>query len=395
MTLRKTTTSSYGIRLPIMQRKDDLVSTVTDSLIEAVEAHDIKLNDHDIIGVTEALVARTESNYATVDDIAKDVAKKFPDDVLGVIFPIQSRNRFSILLEGIAQGAKKIVLQLSYPTDEVGNRLVSNQAILEHKINPYSDALNEKEFREIFGYDTKHLFTGLDYIEYYKSIHENIEIVFSNDPTAILKYTDNVLVSSIHTRDADKKILLDAGAKNVRTLAEILNDPTDDHGYNERFGLLGSNKATDNEIKLFPRTSEEIVEKLSHSLRERTGKHIEVLVYGDGAFKDPVGGIWELADPVSAVAYTDGLKGTPHEIKIKYIADNQFKDIRGQALTDAITKTLQETTLDETNIDLSEGTTPRQISDLVASLCDLTSGSGDKGTPVVLVQGYFDNYADQ
>lgn len=393
--MRKTTTRSYGIRLPIMQRKDDLISTVSDSLIEAVEAHNITLNDHDIVGVTEALVARTESNYASIDDIANDVRKKFKGETLGIIFPIQSRNRFSLLLEGIAKGADKIVLQLSYPTDEVGNRLISNQAILEHKINPYADALNEKEFRETFGYDTKHLFTGLDYIEFYKSISDNIEIIFSNDPTAILKYTDDIVVASIHTREEDKGILLDAGAKKVLTLAEILNEPNDKHGYNEKFGLLGSNKATDNEIKLFPRTSEEIVQKLSAELRKRTNKNIEVLVYGDGAFKDPVGGIWELADPVSAVAFTDGLKGTPNEIKIKYIADNQFKDIRGPQLTTEIINTLKSTTLDDNNKDLSEGTTPRQISDLVASLCDLTSGSGDKGTPVVLVQGYFDNYADE
>ncbi len=393
--MRKTTTRSYGIRLPIMQRKDDLISTVSDSLIDAVETHNIELNDHDIVGVTEALVARTESNYATVDDIANDVRSKFPNETLGIIFPIQSRNRFSVLLEGIAKGADKIVLQLSYPTDEVGNRLVSNQAILKHKINPYSDTLNETQFRETFGYDTKHLFTGLDYIEFYKSISDNIEIIFSNDPTAILEYTQDVVVASIHTRDDDKQLLVNAGAHKVLTLAEILNEPNDQHGYNERFGLLGSNKATDQEIKLFPRSSEEVVEKLAKELRARTGKHIEVLVYGDGAFKDPVGGIWELADPVSAVAFTDGLKGTPNEIKIKYIADNQFKDIRGPKLTDEIINTLKNTTLDQSNKELSEGTTPRQISDLVASLCDLTSGSGDKGTPVVLVQGYFDNYADE
>ncbi len=393
--MRKTTTKTYGIRLPIMQRKDDLISTVTDSLLQASEVENIVLNDRDIVGVTEALVARTESNYATIDHIAADIEKKFDTDVLGVIFPIQSRNRFSILLEGIAQGAKKIVLQLSYPTDEVGNRLISNQLILEHNINPYSDVLTEQEFRDTFGYDTKHLFTGLDYIEFYKSLNDNIEIIFSNDPKAILNYTDNVLVGSIHTREDDKRILVEAGAKKVLTLAEILNEPNDEHGYNERFGLLGSNKATDHEIKLFPRTSEDIVARLSKELKARTGKDIEVLVYGDGAFKDPVGGIWELADPVSAVAFTDGLRGTPNEIKIKYIADNQFKDIRGQALTDAITDTLKNTTLDESNKSLSEGTTPRQISDLVASLCDLTSGSGDKGTPVVLVQGYFDNYATE
>ena len=393
--MRKTTTKAFGIRLPIMQRKDDLISTVTASLLEAVKEEQLVLNDKDIVGITEALVARTESNYASIEDISTDVRSKFDSETLGIIFPIQSRNRFSVLLEGLAAGADKIVLQLSYPTDEVGNRLVSNELILEKGVNPYSDVLTEAEFRETFGYDTKHLFTGLDYIEFYKSLSDNIEIIFSNDPKAILKYTDQVVVASIHTREADRKILVNAGAKKVLTLAEILNKKNDKHGYNERFGLLGSNKATDTEVKLFPRSSEEVVAKLSKDLKALTGKNIEVLVYGDGAFKDPVGGIWELADPVSAVAFTDGLKGTPNEMKIKYIADNQFKDIRGQELTDKIIKTLEDTDMDTANKELSEGTTPRQISDLVASLCDLTSGSGDKGTPVVLVQGYFDNYSSK
>lgn len=391
--MRKTTTKAFGIRLPIMQRKDDLISTVSNSLLEAVKHENITLHDKDIVGVTEALVARTESNYATIDDIANDVKSKFTGDKLGIIFPIQSRNRFSVLLEGLAQGADKVILQLSYPTDEVGNRLVSNELILEKGINPYSETLTEAEFRETFGYDTKHLFTGLDYIEFYKSLSDNIEIIFSNDPKAILEYTDEVVVASIHTRDADKKILDNAGAKKALTLAHILNEKNDKHGYNERFGLLGSNKATDTEVKLFPRSSEEVVAKLAEELFKLTGKRLEVLVYGDGAFKDPVGGIWELADPVSAVAFTDGLRGTPNEMKIKYIADNQFKDIRGPQLTEEIIKTLENTLMDESNKSLSEGTTPRQISDLVASLCDLTSGSGDKGTPVVLVQGYFDNYS--
>lgn len=391
--MRKTTTKAFGIRLPIMQRKDDLISTVSESLMAAVEAENITLADGDIVGITEALVARTESNYATTEDIANDVRKKFNTDVLGIIFPIQSRNRFSVLLEGLAKGANKVVLQLSYPTDEVGNRLVSNELILEKNVNPFSDVLTESEFRETFGYDTKHLFTGLDYIEFYKSISNNIEIIFSNDPKAILKYTDQVIVASIHTRDADKKILENAGVKKVLTLAEILNEENDQHGYNERFGLLGSNKATDSEIKLFPRSSEDVVAALQVKLKAMTHKNIEILVYGDGAFKDPVGGIWELADPVSAVAFTDGLRGTPNEIKIKYIADNQFKDIRGEQLTKAIIETLETTDMESADKELSEGTTPRQISDLVASLCDLTSGSGDKGTPVVLVQGYFDNYS--
>lgn len=393
--MRKITTTAYGIRLPIMQRNDDLINTVVDSLIAACNEHNITLNDKDIVGVTEALVARTEGNYATIDDIAADVKSKFDNEVVGVIFPIQSRNRFAVILEGIAKGVKKVVLQLSFPTDEVGNRLISNKAILDKGVNPFSDVFNEKQFREIFGYETKHLFTGLDYIDFYKSLAPNIEIIFSNNPLAILDYTKNVIVSSIHTREADKDVLLAHGGENIITLAEILNKPNDQHGYNERFGVLGSNKATNNEVKLFPRTSEAVVKELNTKLKEATGKDLEVLVYGDGAFKDPVGEIWELADPVSAVAFTDGLKGTPSEMKIKYIADNQFKDLRGKKLTEEIIKTLETTTLDTTNKELSEGTTPRQISDLVASLCDLTSGSGDKGTPVVLVQGYFDNYSDK
>lgn len=393
--MRKITTTAYGIRLPIMQRNDHLIDTVVASLIEACDLHNITLNDKDIVGVTEALVARTEGNYATIDDIANDVKSKFQDETVGVIFPIQSRNRFSILLEGIAKGAKKVVLQLSYPTDEVGNRLISNKAILDKGVNPFSDVFNEQQFREVFGYETKHLYTGLDYIDFYKSLAPNIEIIFSNNPLAILDYTKHVIVSSIHSRVEDQAVLRDNGGKNIVTLAEILNEPTTKHGYNERFGLLGSNKATDREVKLFPRTSEAVVLELSKRLKAATGKNLEVLVYGDGAFKDPTGEIWELADPVSAVAFTDGLKGTPSEIKIKYIADNQFKDLRGKELTDEMIKTLKNTTLDSSNTDLSEGTTPRQVSDLVASLCDLTSGSGDKGTPVVLIQGYFDNYSDQ
>ncbi len=391
--MRKITTAAYGVRLPIMQRNDNLIETVVSSLLNACKVHNIELKDKDIVGVTEALVARTEGNYATIEDIANDVSKKFKDQTVGVIFPIQSRNRFSVLLDGIAQGAKKVVVQLSYPTDEVGNRLVSNNDIINKGVNPFSDVFNEKEFREVFGYNTKHLFTGLDYIDYYKSIAPNIEIIFSNNPLAILDYTKNVIVASIHSREADKSVLLNNGGEKVITLAEILNEPTDNHGYNELYGLLGSNKATDTEVKLFPRTSESVVVDLSARLKAETGKDIEVIVYGDGAFKDPVGEIWELADPVSAVAFTDGLKGTPNELKIKYIADNEFKDLRGQVLTDEIIKKLENTTLDSSNKELTEGTTPRQISDLVASLCDLTSGSGGKGTPVVLVTGYFDDYS--
>lgn len=391
--MRKITTAAYGVRLPIMQRNDNLIETVVSSLLNACKVHNIELKDKDIVGVTEALVARTEGNYATIEDIANDVSKKFKNQTVGVIFPIQSRNRFSVLLDGIAQGAKKVVVQLSYPTDEVGNRLVSNNDIINKGVNPFSDVFNEKEFREVFGYNTKHLFTGLDYIDYYKSIAPNIEIIFSNNPLAILDYTKNVIVASIHSREEDKSVLLNNGGENVITLAEILNEPTDNHGYNELYGLLGSNKATDTEVKLFPRTSETVVFDLSARLKAETGKDIEVIVYGDGAFKDPVGEIWELADPVSAVAFTDGLKGTPNELKIKYIADNEFKDLRGQVLTDEIIKKLENTTLDSSNKELTEGTTPRQISDLVASLCDLTSGSGGKGTPVVLVTGYFDDYS--
>lgn len=393
--MREITTSAHGIRLPIMQREDDLVSTVVTSLVGACSSHNIALGDNDIVGVTEALVARTEGNYATIDDIALDVKNKFEDQTVGVLFPILSRNRFSMVLEGVAKGAKKVILQLSYPTDEVGNRFLSDKEIIEKGVNLYSDVFTEEKFREVFGYETKHIFTGLDYIELYKSIAPNIEIIFSNNPLAIADRTHSVIVSSIHSREADKEILQKNGVDNVITLAEILNKPNEHHGYNEKFGLLGSNKAGGSEIKLFPRSSKVVVEQISRKLKEATGKKIEVLVYGDGAFKDPVGGIWELADPVSAVAFTDGLKGTPSEIKLKYVADNEFKNLRGKKLTDAMVDTLKNTTLDSANKDLSEGTTPRQISDLVASLCDLTSGSGSKGTPVVLIQGYFDNYSDQ
>lgn len=393
--MRKITTAAYGIRLPIMQRNDDLINTIIDSLLEACTHDQVTLKDNDIIGITEALVARSENNYATVEDIAKDVKDKFNDEVVGVVFPIQSRNRFSLILKGIAQGAKKVILQLSYPTDEVGNRLISDNLLLEKKVNPYSDVLNEKEFRDIFGYDTKHIFTGLDYINFYKSLAPNIEIIFSNNPLSILNYTKNVIVSSIHTRKADKEVLLKNGGKNIITLAEILNIPNKKHGYNEEYGVLGSNKATETELKLFPRTSGGVVKELNMKLKEITGKNIEIIVYGDGAFKDPVGEIWELADPVSAIAFTKGLNGTPKEMKIKFVADNQFKDLRGEQLTQEIIKKLETTTLNNDNQELSEGTTPRQISDLVASLCDLISGSGDKGTPVVLIQGYFDNYSSK
>lgn len=393
--MRKITTAAYGIRLPIMQRNDDLINTIIDSLLEACTHDQVTLKDNDIIGITEALVARSENNYATVEDIAKDVKDKFNDEVVGVVFPIQSRNRFSLILKGIAQGAKKVILQLSYPTDEVGNRLISDNLLLEKKVNPYSDVLNEKEFRDIFGYDTKHIFTGLDYINFYKSLAPNIEIIFSNNPLSILNYTKNVIVSSIHTRKADKEVLLKNGGKNIITLAEILNIPNKKHGYNEEYGVLGSNKATETELKLFPRTSGGVVKELNMKLKEITGKNIEIIVYGDGAFKDPVGEIWELADPVSAIAFTKGLNGTPKEMKIKFVADNQFKDLRGEQLTQEIIKKIETTTLNNDNQELSEGTTPRQISDLVASLCDLISGSGDKGTPVVLIQGYFDNYSSK
>ncbi len=394
---RRVGTVSRGIRCPIIREGDNLAKIVADSVIEASEFENFPLNDRDVISITESIVARAQGNYASVEDIAKDVHTKFGGETVGVIFPILSRNRFAICLKGIAMGAKKIVLMLSYPSDEVGNELVSLDKIDAAGINPYSDVLTEAKYRELFG-ENKHEFTGVDYVQYYRSIIENAgaeaEIIFANQAKAILNYTDCVLNCDIHTRARTKRILKANGAKIVLGLDEILNAPVDGSGCNELYGLLGSNKSTEDKIKLFPRECKGLVLDIQKNILERTGKHVEVMVYGDGAFKDPKGKIWELADPVVSPAFTDGLIGTPNELKLKYLADNDFKNLSGDALKEAISKSIREKQDNLVGNMASQGTTPRQLTDLIGSLCDLTSGSGDKGTPVVLVQGYFDNYTN-
>ncbi len=394
---RRVGTVSRGIRCPIIREGDNLAKIVADSVIEASEFENFPLNDRDVISITESIVARAQGNYASVEDIAKDVRTKFGSETVGVIFPILSRNRFAICLKGIAMGAKKIVLMLSYPSDEVGNELVSLDKIDEAGVNPYSDVLTEAKYRELFG-ENKHEFTGVDYVQYYRSIIEDAgaeaEIIFANQAKAILNYTDCVLNCDIHTRARTKRILKANGAKIVLGLDEILNAPVDGSGCNELYGLLGSNKSTEDKIKLFPRECKGLVLDIQKNILERTGKHVEVMVYGDGAFKDPKGKIWELADPVVSPAFTDGLIGTPNELKLKYLADNDFKNLSGDALKEAISKSIREKQDNLVGNMASQGTTPRQLTDLIGSLCDLTSGSGDKGTPVVLVQGYFDNYTN-
>ena len=388
-------TVSRGVRAPIIRSGDDLAKIVTESVLEAAKDGGFEIRDRDIVAMTEAIVARAQGNYATIDDIAADVRAKFGGETVGVIFPILSRNRFAICLAGIARGVKKVVLMLSYPSDEVGNHLISLDALDEKGINPYSDVLDLAKYRELFGYG-KHRFTGVDYVEFYeKLIRENgadCEIVFANDARAILKYTDNVLNCDIHTRKRTKRILLAAGAKCVYGMDEILNAPVNGSGFNAEYGLLGSNKATDEQIKLFPRDCQALVDDIHNRFLEATGKNVEVMVYGDGAFKDPVGKIWELADPVVSPAYTAGLEGTPNELKLKYLADNDFADLSGDALKAAIKEKIMQKDGDLFGQMASEGTTPRQLTDLIGSLCDLTSGSGDKGTPIVHIQGYFDNY---
>ena len=397
MAERRVGTVSRGIRCPIIREGDDLIQIVTDSVIEAAQIEGFELHDRDVISMTESIVARSQGNYCTVNDIAADVKKKLGGDTVGVMFPILSRNRFAICLKGIAMGCKKIVLQLSYPSDEVGNELVSIDKVDEAGINPYSDVLTLDKYREVFGY-TKHEFTGVDYVEYYSDIIReegcDVEIIFANQPKAILDYTKNVINCDIHTRARTKRILKAAGAEKVFGLDEIMNAPVDGSGYNEKYGLLGSNKATEGQVKLFPRDCQDLVEGVQKVMLERTGKHVEVMVYGDGAFKDPKGKIWELADPVVSPAFTKGLIGTPNEVKIKYLADNDFAKLSGEALREAISKSIKEKDSNLVGKMVSEGTTPRQLTDLIGSLCDLTSGSGDKGTPVVLVQGYFDNYTN-
>ncbi|MBE5765458.1 MAG: F420-0--gamma-glutamyl ligase [Clostridiales bacterium] len=389
-------TVSRGIRAPIIREGDDIAKIVVDSVINAADSEGFALRDRDVIAITEAVVARAQGNYATVQDIANDVKQKFGDKTVGVIFPILSRNRFAICLRGMAMGLKKIVLMLSYPSDEVGNHLVSIDDLDEKGVNPWSDVLSEGRYREFFGYK-KHTFTGVDYVAYYKelisSCGADVEIVFANDCRAILDYTDCVINCDIHTRKRTKRILEQKGAK-VFSLDEILTTPGSLGGYNAEYGLLGSNKATEDKIKLFPRDCQAVVDKIQEDILQRTGKRVEVMVYGDGAFKDPVGKIWELADPVVSPAYTQGLIGRPNEVKLKYLADNDFAHLKGEELKNAIKGYIKNKESDLVGSMASQGTTPRQLTDLIGSLCDLTSGSGDKGTPIVLVQGYFDNYTE-
>lgn len=391
-------TVSRGVRAPIIRNGDDIVEIVTNSILEAAKDDGFEIRDRDIVAMTEAIVARAQGNYASVDDIATDVRAKFGGETVGVIFPILSRNRFAICLRGIAKGAKKIVLMLSYPSDEVGNHLVSLDALDEKGVNPYTDVLSLEKYRELFGYE-KHTFTGVDYVEYYESLIRecgaDCEIVFANNAKAILPYTKNVLCCDIHTRARTKRILKAAGAEIVLGLDEILNAPVNGSGYNENYGLLGSNKSTEDQVKLFPRDCQPVVDAIAAKLKAATGKNVEVMVYGDGAFKDPIGKIWELADPVVSPAYTAGLEGTPNELKLKYLADNDFSDLSGDALKDAIKEKIQQKDSNLVGQMVSEGTTPRRLTDLIGSLCDLTSGSGDKGTPIVFIQGYFDNYTTE
>ena len=392
---RRTGTVSRGIRCPIIREGDDIAAIVVDSVIEAAREEGFELRDKDVVAVTESVVARSQGNYASVEAIAADVKAKLGGETVGVIFPILSRNRFAICLRGIAKGAKKVVLMLSYPSDEVGNHLISLDAIDEKGVDPYKDVLSLEKYRELFGFE-KHRFTGIDYVDYYETLIKECgaeaEIIFANNPKAILDYTKNVLCCDIHTRVRTKRILKANGGEKVFGLDEILNTSVNGSGYNEAYGLLGSNKATEDQVKLFPRECQIYVDAIHDKLLEKTGKNIEVMVYGDGAFKDPVGKIWELADPVVSPAYTKGLEGTPNELKMKYLADNDFSELSGDALKEAIKEKISEKDGNLVGNMASEGTTPRQLTDLIGSLCDLTSGSGDKGTPIILIQGYFDNF---
>ncbi len=391
-------TVSMGVRAPIIRQGDDLAGIVTDSVLEAVKNGEICPRDRDVVAMTEAIVARAQGNYVSVDDIAQDIRAKFGGETLGVIFPILSRNRFSICLRGIAKGCKKIVLMLSYPADEVGNHLIDWDMMDAHGVDPYKDVLDETKYRKMFGF-VKHPFTGVDYVEYYSQLIRDcgaeVEVIFANDPRAVLGYTKNVLHCDIHTRTRTKRLLKAAGGERVYGLDEIMTAPVNGSGCNEKYGLLGSNKATEDTVKLFPRDCQSLVEDIQDRLLKATGKHYEVMVYGDGAFKDPVGKIWELADPVVSPAYTPGLEGTPNELKLKYLADNDFADLSGEALRDAIRGKIQAKDGSSLVGNMaSQGTTPRRLTDLIGCLCDLTSGSGDKGTPIVYIQGYFDNYTN-
>ncbi|MBQ2232971.1 MAG: coenzyme F420-0:L-glutamate ligase [Erysipelotrichaceae bacterium] len=393
---RMTGTVSRGIRCPIFKEGDDLAKIIPDTIIEAGKSDGFTLHDRDVVAITESVVARTQGNYCTIDDIAADVKNKLGGNDIGVIFPITSRNRFSVLLTGIAKGAKKIYLMFSYPSDEVGNAFLTLDELDEKGVNPYSDVLTEERFHELFG-DPVHEFTGVNYVDFYRQLIEatgcECEIIFANQAKAILDYTKNVLTCDIHTRARTKRILKAKGA-NVCGLDDLMTAPINGSGYNEKYGLLGSNKATDEKVKLFPRDAQDLVENIQKRFKELTGKNIEVMVYGDGAFKDPQDKIWELADPVVSPFFTKGLRGTPNEVKIKYLADNDYSDLKGEELKEAIRDSIRKKDSDLVGKMVSEGTTPRQLTDLIGSLCDLTSGSGDKGTPVVLVQGYFDNYTN-
>ncbi len=396
-TERRVGTVSRGIRCPIFREGDNLAEMVTKSVLEASEIEGFPIYDKDVIALTESIVARAQGNYASVDDIATDVKNKLGGETVGVIFPILSRNRFAICLRGIAKGCKKVVLMLSYPSDEVGNELVSLDKIDEAGVNPYSDVLSLEKYRELFG-ENKHPFTGVDYVEYYgdliRECGAEVEIVFANQAKTILNYTDCVINCDIHTRARTKRILMAAGAKVVCGLDDLMNAPVNGSGYNEKYGLLGSNKSTEDKIKLFPKECRDLGLHIQARILTATGKHVVVMVYGDGAFKDPQGKIWELADPVVSPAFTDGLVGTPNELKLKYLADNDYKDLSGEELKEAISASIRAKSGSLVGNMAAQGTTPRQLTDLIGSLCDLTSGSGDKGTPVVLVQGYFDNYTN-
>lgn len=389
---------SRGIRCPIIKEGDDLIAIVKESILEAAKEENITFKDRDIVGVTEAVVARSQGNYCTCDDIAADVRSKFGDNTVGLIFPILSRNRFSLILKGIARGARKLVIMLSYPSDEVGNHLVSLDKVDEEGINPYSDLLTEKEYREHFGY-VKHQFTGVDYVSFYREICEEenceVEIIFANNATRILDFTKNVICADIHSRERSKRLLRNAGGELICGLDDLMTKSINGSGYNAEFGLLGSNKATENSLKLFPRDAQKFAEDLSSALSDATGKNIEALVYGDGAFKDPQGKIWELADPVVAPGCTAGLNGLPNEVKLKYLADNNFASLKGDELKTAMKDFIAHKNKDLVGQMVSQGTTPRKLTDLIGSLCDLTSGSGDKGTPIIFIQGYFDTYADE
>jgi F420-0:gamma-glutamyl ligase len=390
-------TKAMGIRTPIVKEGDDLVDVVVNSVLKSANEEGYKINDKDVIGITESLVARSQGNYVDTDDITIDINNKFKGNSIGIVFPILSRNRFSLILKGIAKSKKKIYLILSYPSDEFGNHLMDIDKMDELEINPHTDILNEEEYRRLFGKEVFHPFTGIDYIKFYKNfaIDNNIEVYLANDPRVVLRFTKDVLVANVHERERTKRILKKAGAETLYGLDDILSSSIDGSGYNPKYGLYGSNKATEDKLKLFPRNCQYYVEEIQKRIKDETGKNVEVMIYGDGAFKDPVGKIWELADPVVSPGYTKGLEGTPNEIKLKYLADNDLNDLDGDTMTTAIKKKIKEKEDNLFGKAESQGTTPRQITDLLGSLCDLTSGSGDKGTPVVLIQGYFDNYATE